>query len=87
VNDLVGFDQQVVNAAISAHYVPQCAMRVQRGSELGPLSLRSTAGNSTFSPTVCGCYFDNQTTGTTSCTPCQNGTCTGGKVCDFGFCE
>jgi ABC-type phosphate transport system substrate-binding protein len=75
--------QSTLDVEIGAHVVPVCAMTVTRSSEIGPLS--------SFQPTgSCGCYFDKATTGATSCTACTGtgtGTCTGGKVCNYGYCE
>ena len=64
------------------HVVPQCAMRVKRMQEMGPLS--------SFSPAnACGCYYDKATNGVTSCTPCQqNADCPeNAPVCSYGYCE
>ncbi|MEO7033029.1 MAG: hypothetical protein ABI548_04250 [Polyangiaceae bacterium] len=76
-------DQSILDLEIGAHVVPICAMNVTRDSEIGPMS--------SFQPTgSCGCYFDKATTAATTCTPCTGtgtGTCTGGKVCNYGFCE
>ncbi|MEP7050715.1 MAG: hypothetical protein ABJB12_10195 [Pseudomonadota bacterium] len=76
-------DESTLKAEINAHVVPICAMNVTRDSEIGPMS--------SFQPTgSCGCYFDKATTGATTCTTCTGtgaGTCTGGKVCNYGYCE
>ncbi len=75
--------QDVLDSEITNHVVPICAMNVTRDAEIGPLS--------SFQPTgSCGCYFDKATTNATSCTACTGtgtGTCTGGKVCNYGYCE
>jgi ABC-type phosphate transport system substrate-binding protein len=72
-------DKSTLDIEIAAHVVPVCAMNVTRDSEIGPLS--------SFQPTgSCGCYFDKATTGATTCTTCTD-TCTGGKVCNYGYCE
>ncbi len=78
-------DVATLNAEIDAHVVPICAMNVTRDAEIGPMS--------SFQPTgACGCYFDKRETGATTCTACTGttgttGSCTGGKVCNYGFCE
>jgi hypothetical protein len=60
--------------------VPTCAMSVRRTSDGGELQA--------YAPeSPCGCYFES-VTGKTSCEACSpSGTCNGGKVCRFGFCE
>jgi ABC-type phosphate transport system substrate-binding protein len=64
------------------HVVPQCAMRVKRGSELGALASYAPPG-------ACGCYYDKVANGSTTCTPC-----TGPRdcpatapACSYGYCE
>jgi hypothetical protein len=86
--DLVAFEAQ--NGII-----PQCAMRVQRSSEVGP----QTAVLASSNPKPCGCYFEhiaNQLAGTdTKCQTCQKASdCTGGAgyTCpiwgtNMGWCE
>jgi hypothetical protein len=64
------------------HVVPQCAMRVSRTEEIGPLS--------SFAPSqACGCYYEMVAGGRTSCTPCQNRTdCPAqSPFCNYGYCE
>jgi hypothetical protein len=58
--------------------VPDCAMKVTRAFEGGPLSLYTPA-------TSCTCKFESLES-TTSCATCPTGTCTTG-VCRGGFCE
>ena len=73
----------VLDVEIGAHVVPQCAMKVQRSTEVGPISKYTD-------PAPCGCYFEFKATGTTSCTACTgaDGTaCTGTGVCRHHFCE
>ncbi len=76
-------ESDILDSEITNHVVPICAMNVSRDAEIGPLS--------SFQPTgSCGCYFDKSTTGATACTACTGtgtGTCTGGKVCNYGYCE
>jgi hypothetical protein len=62
--------------------VPECAMRVTRDGDMGPLA--------SYQPEKpCGCYFDSKTVGTTpSCKPCTtDGECGTGAVCSYNFCE
>jgi len=62
--------------------VPQCAMRVRRTQEMGPLE--------PFTPeSPCSCRFDEITNKKTSCTKCEgNAGCTEpGSRCSFGYCE
>lgn len=63
--------------------VPQCAMRVQRLEEAGPLL--------PFVPErSCSCYFDKVRTGQTSCQVCTTSTdCASPEAprCNFGYCE
>ncbi len=75
-------DRDLVKAMIDASLVPQCAMRVARDSEMGP-----------FVPNPykfqCGCTFDYQTTGRTTCTTCTtaNDCPADAPACNYGFCE
>ncbi len=62
--------------------VPSCAMRVTRASD--------GAAPTPFTPTKpCGCYFEAQVTGQTSCTACSTALdCpTQTPTCSFGYCE
>jgi ABC-type phosphate transport system substrate-binding protein len=64
------------------HLVPQCAMRVSRSEEVGPLS--------SFAPSqACGCYYEKVSNGTTACTPCSNKTDCPPEApfCNYGYCE
>ena len=64
------------------HVVPQCAMKVNRTQEMGPML--------PFSPTgACGCYYEKVANGATHCAPCQRTSdCpTSAPVCSYGFCE
>jgi ABC-type phosphate transport system substrate-binding protein len=73
----------ILDVEIAAHVVPECAMKVQRSTEVGPISKFAPA-------TPCGCYFEFKATGTNSCTACTDpdGTaCAGGGVCRHKFCE
>lgn len=65
-----------------AGIIPECAMRVARDSELGPMI--------SFAPTLaCGCYFEAVANGSTACTPCETDTqCTGdAPKCSYNYCE
>lgn len=75
-------DQTLVSAIVDAGFVPPCAMKVTHSSEIGPLSA--------FQPDFpCGCFYDKNVTGATSCQACTTSTdCTGAaQVCNYGFCE
>lgn len=63
------------------HIVPQCAMRVQRGHELGPAMA--------FSPAEpCGCYYEEAANGVADCTTCRTRQeCGESEICSFGYCE
>jgi hypothetical protein len=74
----------ILDVEIAAHVVPQCAMKVSRTTEVGPISK--------FTPAApCGCYFEFKATGTNNCTACTDaeGTActTGTGVCRHHFCE
>jgi len=74
-----------VDLAAKGHVVPDCAMRVRRETELGPLSSYMPARS-------CECRFIAQATGEASpegCTKCDDSSdCSGDKpVCNYGFCE
>jgi hypothetical protein len=65
-----------------AHLVPQCAMRVSRGSDGGPLA--------SFKPTIsCYCKYDEVTRGTSDCVKCQAASdCPAEQpACTLGYCE
>ena len=71
----------LIRLEANIHVVPPCAMKVQRTSEMGPIT--------TFAPPRrCGCAFDQAATGATTCTACTtNAQCTGNQSCNFGYCE
>jgi len=72
--DLIRLESQL-------HVVPPCAMKVKRTSEMGPMI--SNTGIKT-----CGCAYDKEGTGQTTCTACTtNQQCTGNQSCNFGYCE
>ena len=64
--------------------VPDCAMRVSRTSDVGPMASYMPAHS-------CECAFLKAATGTTTCTACPNGDsdCASGanKHCNYGYCE
>jgi ABC-type phosphate transport system substrate-binding protein len=62
--------------------VPSCAMKVTRASD--------GAAPTAFTPTKpCGCYFEAQVTGQTSCTRCTTALDCSNEApnCSFGYCE
>ncbi len=71
----------LIRTEVGLHVVPPCAMKVQRKTEIGPMT--------PFKPArACGCAFDKEALGTTSCKACTaNAQCTGTESCNFGFCE
>jgi ABC-type phosphate transport system substrate-binding protein len=91
VGDIIGFmtgtkspplGLDLIALQAQRHVVPQCAMRVKRTEEMGPLA-------SFAPPGACGCYYDKVANGTTSCTPCSSKTeCPStAPVCSYGYCE
>jgi hypothetical protein len=74
----------LLDLEIAAHTVPACAMKVQRSSELGPMTPYTSS-------TPCGCYFEAKANGAApaSCTACTADTdCKGNnKHCRYGYCE
>jgi ABC-type phosphate transport system substrate-binding protein len=80
--DPPGGKTQLLDLEIDNHTVPQCAMQVQRTTEMGPLTA--------FKPDKpCGCYFEKRL-GTTTCATCQSDSdCgdAGNKICSYGYCE
>ncbi|MFT3771376.1 MAG: hypothetical protein QM820_38675 [Minicystis sp.] len=78
-----GLDLIQVEAA--KHVIPQCAMRVKRTSELGPMSPLSPSK-------PCGCYYESLTASGTSCKACATpADCDAGTQCvtfnGKGYCE
>jgi ABC-type phosphate transport system substrate-binding protein len=82
-------DPEILDAFIDASFVPACAMKVKRETELGDLS------NDDPPPFSCGCAFDarvnpNKSQPPPGCTPCTtNGECLDANrpSCNYGFCE
>jgi hypothetical protein len=64
------------------HVVPQCAMRVTRSQEIGPLAPYAP-------PSPCGCYYEQVTNGFTTCAPCNadSDCAASGLRCSYHFCE
>jgi hypothetical protein len=76
----------VLDAFINASWVPECAMKVQRETEMGPLVTNHPPAF------PCGCHFDALVTGKIpdGCTECiTNEDCTdpARPSCNFTFCE
>lgn len=71
----------LIRTEVALHVVPPCAMKVQRKTEIGPMT--------SFRPTrACGCAFDKEALGATKCKACTaNSQCAGTEGCNFGFCE
>ena len=77
----------VLDAVISSHLTPTCAMKVTHAIEGG-------AQKPYTDPAPCGCYFDSKASGATAkaCTTCTaadgmtDNACGTGK-CRHGFCE
>ena len=75
----------LLDAFIGASLVPACAMKVQRTTELGPLSSYSP-------PFGCGCYFGASVNGSApaGCTKCSTANDCGNPAfpaCNLGYCE
>jgi hypothetical protein len=72
----------MLQLAAQQHVIPQCAMRVRRVRELGPLASFAPAGS-------CGCAYEKLANGATSCTPCASAAAcpTTAPVCSYGYCE
>jgi len=78
--DPMGLD--LVQVLVTAGLIPECAMRVTRNAEMGPLA-------SFQPPRSCACYFDLLTKGSTDCTPCaSNVDCpASAPACNYQHCE
>jgi ABC-type phosphate transport system substrate-binding protein len=75
-------DQNLLSAIIDSGYIPNCAMRVKRDQEMGPMM--------SFQPQFgCGCYYENKVNGRTSCQVCGGpADCpTARPACNYGYCE
>jgi hypothetical protein len=62
--------------------IPECAMRVWRDSDLGPLY-------SYLPEASCSCYYEFRATGETSCSACEDSTTcpASAPTCRHGYCE
>ena len=79
--------QALLDAYIAAGWVPDCAMKVQREKDLGPVT-------SYIAPHPCGCYFDAKVNGGlvptgSTCVACvgNTGCPAAGTGCSYGYCE
>jgi hypothetical protein len=75
-------EQRLIEAIITAGYIPACAMRVRRDQEMGPMV--------SFQPQFgCGCFFDSRVNGRSTCQPCGGpGDCPAAQpACNYGYCE
>ena len=73
-------DQRLLDDLIDASLTPQCAMKVERSSEIGDFSKRTGV--------LCGCYFDSKTKNKTDCQTCSSAEdCPGKHPCRYGYCE
>ena len=82
------YDFDILKAFIRAGFVPPCAMKVSRSSELGPLTYDDPP------PASCGCLFDAQVGTTPARAECQacgdsmSPPCPADRPsCNYGFCE
>jgi ABC-type phosphate transport system substrate-binding protein len=75
---------KVLDNIIDAKFIPQCAMKVKRTSEVGDMTPWTPEAG-----TACGCYMEEKIqAGSSKCTACtMDAMCTGGKKCSNGFCE
>lgn len=74
--------QEIISLLATTGLVPQCAMRVRRTSELGPLA--------SFAPDQsCSCFYESVAIGKTSCQSCTSSVeCpSDAPRCNYGFCE
>jgi hypothetical protein len=77
VNGVTPVTPSILDTFIGAHVIPQCAMKVKRDAELGPMTKYAA-------PDQCGCYFESKVA-TTSCSTCPDladgANCASGGVC------
>jgi hypothetical protein len=83
--------QTVITAEAAAYFVPDCAMQVERTSEIG--------AEASYQPPIgCGCFYENQPHGGAGSLSSYCVTCTAATVksdckdpnfpvCNFGYCE
>ncbi|MET0344219.1 MAG: hypothetical protein ABW252_24600 [Polyangiales bacterium] len=73
--------EKYIDLLIANGNVPECAMQVTRATDMGPLASYQPAK-------PCGCYFDQKTTGSTTCKACTaDAECGTGSQCSYGYCE
>jgi hypothetical protein len=74
--------QDLLSLVIQRHLIPQCAMRVSRSQEVGPVVPFKPAPS-------CGCFFDLKATGSTSCAACKTSADCPATApdCNLGYCE
>jgi hypothetical protein len=74
----------ILNAYVQSSFVPDCAMMVQRASELEDIQ-------SYTPPSSCRCFFESTVPGGVTPPDCQacvtDGDCPNAKTCHAGFCE
>lgn len=76
-------DISLVSAIAKKGLVPQCAMKVQRSTELGNMSQYKPDGAA-----ACSCIFEKEANGTTTCQACTaSSECTNKGSCNYGYCE
>jgi ABC-type phosphate transport system substrate-binding protein len=79
----LGGPDDFLKVVVSAHLIPQCAMKVQRSTELGDLSPYTAPAG-----TACGCFMEETlVAGSSGCTACTMDAQCGSKKCSHGFCE
>lgn len=78
--EIPGLD--LIQVYVQSRVLPRCAMRVTRTSDGGHLTPYDPAN-------PCGCYFEQQATGSTRCEPCATSSdCPdSAPQCSLGFCE
>ncbi|HET7501835.1 MAG TPA: hypothetical protein VFK02_12550 [Kofleriaceae bacterium] len=73
-------EQRLLDDIIAASLTPQCAMKVERASEVGDFTPRTGLS--------CGCYFDFKTKNHTDCQVCTGSEeCPSQTECNYGYCE
>jgi hypothetical protein len=72
----------IIALEAQTHVVPQCAMRVKRTQEMGPMTPFAPSG-------ACGCYYEKVANGATSCKTCLSPQdCpASAPACNYGYCE
>jgi hypothetical protein len=75
-------EQRLIDAIVTAGYIPACAMRVKREQEMGPVMSHQPQFG-------CGCYYDSRVNGRSSCSACAGpADCPSSRpACNYGFCE